>query len=237
MPLKENEIARREVAEGRSRALILRREGMRARWRIAQLKSADDHSIECVFAATVLAINENSEREMLEEVFLPDRESVTVDDVSRHFQAALAAAAAGAVSKFAADALVAGEDQARTAVITALCAAAKPVAFASGVEILPPFEIAFESGSFQRMQLRAMQQALVEQQTRRRACQPETRGGVAEAIRSNPADRAGVGPGSNPPAGEPGRAGVDAENAAHGRRSPAGHAASHAMGGRRAAPG
>jgi hypothetical protein len=47
----------------------------------------------------------------------------------------------------------------------ALQAAARPVAFGCGVELLPPFNLDLQSPTYQRQRLRSMQQTLAEQQT------------------------------------------------------------------------
>ncbi len=137
---------------------------MRVRWTFKGLTTSDSHDVTCVFTASVCAVQEDIERRMLAEVLLADRAVLTQDDIALHFMPALQSAAAEAAQQFPAPALLAPDSNAREALLAALKAAARPVAFACGLEMLAPFAFEFQSESFQRQKLRSMQQTLIEQQ-------------------------------------------------------------------------
>lgn len=159
MALLENELARREGA-----GVALREGALRIRWRFEQLRSSDGHDVSCTFAASVQAIPDKVERRMLAEVLLAGRPAATSQDIAQHFQKALETAAAGAAGRLTAPALVAGEQTAKASMLDALRKAGGEIAFNCGVELLPPFTLECHSGSFQRQQLREMQQTLIDRQ-------------------------------------------------------------------------
>src|SRR5215213_770846 len=95
------------------------------------------HEARCAFECSVRGVDDPTERRMLQEVLLDGRQTLTGDEVEAHFQRNLRTAADGAVrSKPVDDAL---SDGGRKSVLDTLKAAAHPVAFASGLEILAPF--------------------------------------------------------------------------------------------------
>jgi hypothetical protein len=159
MPLQAHELARRE-----SGALILRDQPIRVRWNFQHLTTSDAHGLSCTFATSVAAVPENIERRMLAEVLLADRDTLTADDIAAHFLPALQPAAAGIVANLPVEELLTPDTRARGTLLDALKTAAKPVAFACGLELLAPFALEFQSDSFQRQKLRSMQQTLMEQQ-------------------------------------------------------------------------
>ncbi len=159
MPLQENELARREGG-----TVALRARPLRVRWDLGGLSTADGRDLRCTFVASVRAVPDPLDRRMLAEVLLAGRDAISADDVRAHFSAPLAAAAAKAASRFAASAWTEGDEATRAAMVDALAGAAKPVAFASGVELLAPFETEFQSLAHQQERLRAVQQAIVEKQ-------------------------------------------------------------------------
>jgi len=142
----------------------LRDEPLRVRWTFKGLTTADSHDVSCIFAASVQAVQEDIERRMLAEVLLADRAALTQEDIAAHFQPALQSAAENAVGRFAAPSLLAADSDARSTLLQSLRSAAKPVAFACGLEMLAPFSFEFHSESFQRQKIRSMQQSLMEQQ-------------------------------------------------------------------------
>ena len=159
MPLQAHELARRE-----SGALILRDQPIRVRWTFQHLTTSDAHGLSCTFAASVAAVPENIERRMLAEVLLADRDTLTADDIAAHFLPALQPAAAGIVSNLPVEELLTPDTRSRGTLLDALKTAARPVAFACGLELLAPFALEFQSDSFQRQKLRSMQQTLMEQE-------------------------------------------------------------------------
>jgi len=158
MLMRDNELARRQ--DGR---VELRSRPLRVHWSFDDLASSDGHELRAVFTCSVRALTEPAERRMLEEVLLGSRYSVSDDEVSSHFAAALRSAAANLGRRHAAADWVGGSITSEMA--DALRAAAAPIAFGCGVELLPPFNLDLQSPTFQQQQLRAMQQALTEKQT------------------------------------------------------------------------
>lgn len=159
MTLLEHELARRE--NGR---LELRPHPVRVRWAFDEgLVSGDGHDVRCAAECSVRALPDPTERRMLQEVLLDGRQTVSSDDVAAHFHRPLRAAVEAAVESRPVAELL-GE-AGRKAVLDALKAAAHPVAFASGVEVLPPFHLDLESATFQQQRLREMQRTLAERHT------------------------------------------------------------------------
>ena len=157
MLLRDNELARRQ--DGR---LEIRSTPVRVRWSFNELSTSDGHELRAVFACSARAVPDATERRMLEEVLLGSRYSLTDDDLARHFAPALRMASSQVAQKHAAAQIVG--DEVNAEMTDALRSAAKPVAFACGIELLPPFEIELQSPSFERERLRAMQRTLAEQQ-------------------------------------------------------------------------
>jgi hypothetical protein len=149
-------IARRDDA-GR---VELRPEPLRCRVRLGGLIASDDHALDATFTFSVLALNDRAEREMLAEAFLTDKTIATADDVASHFAAGLTEAAARVVKAQPAEHWT--SDAARDDLIAALREAAKPIAFASGVDVLPPFELSLGSQTLQREKLETMSRRLAE---------------------------------------------------------------------------
>ena len=158
MPLRDNELARR--VDGR---VELRPQPLRVRWSLNQLMSSDGHELRAVFTCSARAIPDPTERRMLEEVLLGSRYALMDEDLASHFEPALRSAAGKAAQGHAAAEWI-GDDT-KPQMIDALRAAAKPIAFSCGIELLPPFNLDLQSPSFERQRLRSMQQALAEQQT------------------------------------------------------------------------
>src|SRR2546421_2483680 len=148
MSLRDNELARRQ--EGR---LELRPQPLRVRWNWGDLLSADGHELRCAFTCSVRPVPEPTERRMLQEVLLGARSSLSDDDVSAHFTAPLRAAAARIAEKHPASAWVEGEP--KPAMTEALRKEAAAVAFACGLEVLPPFSLDVDSPTWQRQRVRA----------------------------------------------------------------------------------
>ncbi len=158
MPLRENELARRGIA-----GLELRAEPLRVKWEFPDLVTSDGHELRCQFTAAIHALPDRTERRMLEELLLEGRTTLSADDVARHFFTALRGAATRIAQAHDAQAWIETETP-RKELIDAIKKAAGPVAFASGVEFLPPFQADFQSPTFERQRVRAMQQALVEKE-------------------------------------------------------------------------
>jgi hypothetical protein len=156
MPLlMNNELARRENGK-----VQLRPSPVRVRWNLDDLVTADGHKLHCGFTCSVAALPDPSERRMLEEVFLGRGHAVTTDAVVNHFTPALRAAAAKIAGKHNAAEWI--ESDLNQPMIDALREASKAIAFSAGLDILPPFELSFESPSFASQKVEEMERTLAE---------------------------------------------------------------------------
>src|SRR3954462_2087660 len=133
MQLLDNELARRFDGT----RLVLRPEPLRVRWSFDDLTSADGHRVRCAFACSVRAIDDPSERRMLAESLLGSKSIAYDSDVAAHFAPALRDTAARIATERNGVDLVA--EAGRQLLCDALKAAANPVAFGCGLEVLPPF--------------------------------------------------------------------------------------------------
>ncbi|MGB7159991.1 MAG: hypothetical protein WBD40_18135 [Tepidisphaeraceae bacterium] len=158
---------------------------LRLRWTLSDLATADGHRLNCTFTCSVVAVDRAADRQMLAETFLASRDAVGAGDVVAHFLPAFASAATQLVSTKPADGWL--NDSAESAMAEALRAAARPIAFASGIELLPPFEVQLASPSVERLRIEAMERQLAE---RRSAGQVEHFQRAAELLRSFDALRA-----------------------------------------------
>ncbi len=146
MALKDNELGRRAAG-----ATELRPEAMPVRWVFADLPSADAHSLDCRFGCSLRIADNPADRSMFAEVFLAGRDSATTEQITDHFVRPLRAAlAALAAQSNAADAVAMPQSPKW---IAALTKAAQPLAFASGLELLPPFQLDVESPTLQRQRI------------------------------------------------------------------------------------
>jgi hypothetical protein len=156
----------------------LRRDAVRLRLRLGDIPTADIHLIDVDFNASVRPLDERGEREMFEETFLNSRDAAGVDDIAAHFTPALHRAMCGLARTQPAEHWLA--ESSKQAVIDGLRAAAKPVAFACGVELLPPFDLVVTSRTLQREKLDEMERTLSQ---RRLAGQVENVQRAAELLR------------------------------------------------------
>ena len=157
MPLLHNELARWKNGQ-----LELRPQPLRVKWVFDDLVTTDGHALRCTFTCSVQGLADPTERRMLQEVLLQGHHSVTDQTIVSHFTPALR----GAAERVAAvrDVAVLLEEAGKQATLEALRTAGKAVAFACGVDLLPPFHVEAESPTLQQQRLRSMQRAAAEQQ-------------------------------------------------------------------------
>lgn len=173
MALLDNEIARRHDNQLETRPTPLR-----VRWELGDLFTADSNDLRCTFTCSVRVVDDSIERRMLQEVLMVHAPRVTDADVARHFGPTLKDAAAAAAKERGAEVWL-GNDG-KQPMIDALKSAAEKVAFACGLEVLAPFGMELESGSYRAHQLRDMQRKIAERQA---AGQIEHMNRAAELLR------------------------------------------------------
>lgn len=156
-------LASRQIAILDNGKLILRDTPLRLRWTFDSLVTSDQHGLRCAFEASVRAVDQSTDRQMLQEVFLAAEPALSADQVVRHFEPALRRAAASLADEHPADEWIDGKHTAP--LIDALKSAVKPVAFACGLELLPPFHVELESPSLQRQKIEVMIRAREQQRT------------------------------------------------------------------------
>lgn len=151
-----------QLASRQPQGMALRQEAMRINWTFNDLPAADGHALRCRFACGVRAIDDSTEIQMLQDVLIGSRACLTTDDVARHFGPSLRNAAVGVADDKGVEAWLSGND--KELFIDTLRAAAEKLAFACGIEILPPFQLDLESPSFEQKRLRDLQRSLAEQE-------------------------------------------------------------------------
>ena len=155
MPLHDNELARREHG-----SISVRTTPIRLRWSLDDLVTSDGHCLRASLSCSVRALNTPAERRMLEETFLMDDYAARTDRVVEHFQPPLRAAIAIAVANQPAEAWLA--NGARISLVDPIQKAANRVAFACGLECIPPFELDLDSPTLEHQRLEAMQRDAAE---------------------------------------------------------------------------
>ena len=158
------ELARRSVDAKGAAKLELSVTPARLRWAFDDLVAPDGHRLSVVFTASVAAVDEPAERQLLGEVFLSaGRSRVTGQAVTDHLAPPLRAAAATvAARRPTADALA---DGARAAWVDALKQAGDATAFSCGLELLAPLDVEVTSPTLQRERLEQMQRTAAERRS------------------------------------------------------------------------
>ncbi len=152
-----------ELARRHAGALLLGAAATRITWEFDDLTTADGHQLRASFFASVRAIDDPTEKKMLEEVLLGSRNSVSAAQVMAHFQPSLRAAAQKATKDLPADRVLA--DAGRGALCELLKKAAGDLAFGCGLELLPPIRIELDSPTLTQQQIVSMQRTLAEQES------------------------------------------------------------------------
>jgi hypothetical protein len=168
----------RELARRIGSRIELRPDALRCRLRMRGFIAADSHEIDCAFTFSVLALDQPAERQMLAETFLDNDDSVTAEEVAEHFLPSLHDAATQLIAQQPAEHWI--EEANRQPLLDALRQEGNSVAFACGVELLPPFELTVESPTLHREKIEVMQRKLTE---RRAAGQAEHVQKAAELLR------------------------------------------------------
>lgn len=136
---------------------------IRVRWFFDDLIAVDHHRVTLTFSCSLRALSEPAERKFFQETFLAASPTVAADDLTAHFAPALRSAAASLVARHTAESAL--EENFRLQWIETLRAAARPVAFACGIELLAPFEVEAASPTLQHDRLEQMQRTISERQT------------------------------------------------------------------------
>src|SRR5688572_1334203 len=153
----------REIARRSPSGLEVRGAPVQVRWELNDLTSGDGHRLRCTFSCAVQPNDRPADRRMLMETLLSGREAVSSDDVARHFEPALRAAAARTCAAHLVEQLIADDDaNAKRQVLSALQAAANAVGFASGIDVLAPFHLELHSPTYERERMETMQRRLAE---------------------------------------------------------------------------
>lgn len=158
MSIRTYEVARRH-ADG----LVLVQTPVRARWELADLPTANQHTLRVTFHASLRAIDDPTERKSLEEMLMTSRDAVTAADLEAHYQPTLRTAVQHATQKQPADYWL--DEIGRNALADLLRKTVGDISFACGVEALAPFQVEVESPTLRQQQLADMQRTLAEQQT------------------------------------------------------------------------
>ena len=162
MDLRTNELSRRD-----QHGVTYAPDPRRAAWTFDGLQTADGHEVEGTWTFSIAVPQDVHDRRMLAEVLMHDRDAVTVADVVRHFTDVLTRAAAAHFSQMTV-ADVMGEPSTSHAA-KLLGQACDKIAFASGVEVLPPFDLRLRSPTLEAANLRAAERARVEADATERA--------------------------------------------------------------------
>jgi hypothetical protein len=160
----EAELARRTTDPKGTVRLALSATPARLRWSFDDLIASDGHRLSVAFTASVAAVDEPAERQLLGEVFLTAGQVVvTGKDVIDHLSPSLRAAATTVAGRQpAADALT---DGARAGWVDALKQAGDATAFSCGLELLAPLDVEVTSPTLQRERLEQMQRTAAERRS------------------------------------------------------------------------
>ena len=149
-----------ELARRYEGTVIVRPQPLRLTWRFDDLVTSDGHRLFLRFTCGIRAIDDPAQKQMLAETFLQG--DPTADDrrVVEHFAPALRAEAGRAVERQTISHWL--SDDGQSALAAALRAAADGVAFACGVEALPPLSVDLQSPTLDRQRIDQMQRSLAE---------------------------------------------------------------------------
>jgi hypothetical protein len=148
--LADNMLARRDGA-----SVIVRPSPLRVSWVMNDLVSSDLHKLAARFACSLEVVNNNTDRKMLAEVLLADRDAVTVEDLRNHFAAAMRSAAMEIAKQHPADEWLA--EKHANEMVQALSKSAERIAFACGMRALAPYQLELSSPTLEQHRLEEIQ--------------------------------------------------------------------------------
>jgi len=193
--LREGELAARANGQIELHAGIVR-----VQWDLPELITADGYAVRGRFTCNLRLLSDPNEMKMLAEALLSTRSVVSVADVIEHFSPSIRAAAQHHAPACSAEEML--TDIGRQNFTSVLLEAAKPIAFVSGLELMPPILLELDCpalGQQRFAQRRAAEQAeqlqrsaqLLEQfQVIRRSAPDLPAGQILQRI--SPADQAGL---------------------------------------------
>ncbi|CAN5607013.1 hypothetical protein BH09PLA1_BH09PLA1_15730 [soil metagenome] len=155
VPMASNELARR--TDG---TIEFRAEPIRVRLELSAMQSRDHHDVRCTLNCSVRIAENQSDRRLLGEVLLADRNALHREDVSGYLANQIRARIESFVGNQNGDDLLSGA--ARGELLKEACAAADAAAFACGLIVLPPYQLDVQSDSVQRGKIEQMQRARAE---------------------------------------------------------------------------
>src|SRR5580692_5493204 len=135
----------------------------RLKWTFDDLVTADGHRLTAAFSAALRAVPEPAERALFEETFRTPADRVAENVLIAHFASALTTAATALALQQQSE--IALSDDFRNRWIETLRSAGNTIAFACGVELLPPLTIELNSPTLKRQRLEQMQRAISQRQT------------------------------------------------------------------------
>ncbi len=155
MPLQPQQFARRDGGSTQLRA-----DALRLAWILEDLSSSDSHVLRVRFSCSAQIANTDADKRMFCEQFLGSSPVAGVAEIVSHFAVPLRTAAAQIAPRFRAEDWLTGQS---AEMQSALVTACKPIAFACGLEVLPPFQVEVASPSLERSRIESMHRAQAEQ--------------------------------------------------------------------------
>jgi hypothetical protein len=137
---------------------------VRVSWYLNGMTTSDAHTMSGRFTVSVQLADNPTDRKMFAEVLLGSKSLLTISDLSEHFGEALRNAANETAPKRTVEQWLSGES--RQEMMDALTKAAKAVAFACGLEILPPYQLELVSQSLNEKRLDEFSRARAEERAK-----------------------------------------------------------------------
>ena len=159
MPLTSQEFARRS-----DRAIEIVPGPVRLSWTLSGMTSADQHTLTGEFACSAQLADNPTDRKMFAEVLIGHRIALTIADLAEHFAAVIRSVATETAPKHDASDWISGNGTLQE-MIDAMAQAAKRIAFACGLEILPPYELELNSPSLKEKRLQEFARARAEERS------------------------------------------------------------------------